>query len=133
MEDISKYVGIVHQFNGDTFENCDCIGLCRLFYKEHGWEQDFTDGKPVEPDWQKKDPFRLARYLNSHFTKTKSVEDLRFGDVVLFNIYDDYHLGLYLEYGKMLAMQVPVMYGVSMSTVYRRNYWTPFFVRGYLR
>lgn len=133
MEDVSKYVGIVHQFNGDTFENCDCIGLCRLFYKEHGWEQDFTDGKPVEPDWQKKDPYRLARYLNSHFTKTRNIEDLKFGDVILFNVYDDFHLGLYLGYGKMLTMQVPVQYGVTMSTIYRRNMWERFFVRGYLR
>lgn len=72
MEDINKYVGIPHYFNQDSFDGCDCIGLCRLFYKEHGWKQDFKDGKPITKDWQKQMvQFVYSGILNKILKKLK--------------------------------------------------------------
>lgn len=133
MEDIGRYVGVRHVFNGDGPGGADCIGLCRLFYKEHGWRQDFTDGKPVTRDWQTKDPGRLFRYLKRNFEETDDSAALDFGDVVLFKINGDYHLGLYLRYGKVLAMEVPYAEGKTRSTIYSAPHWRPFFVRGFRR
>lgn len=128
-----KYIGIKHLFNGDNFDGADCIGLCRLFYKEHGWKQDFKDGNPVTREWQTNDPGRLFRYLKRNFVETEKPEELTYGDIVLFKINGDYHLGIYLEYGKVLAMEVPYAEGKTMSTIYRSHFWRPFFVRGFKR
>lgn len=134
MEDISKYIGIPHYFNQDTFNGCDCLGLCRLFYKEHGWKETFSDGKPITKDWQKKDgAIRLFRYFKKHFNETKDVNDLTFGDVVLFNICGDYHFGIYLEYGKVLGMEVPVRKGRSISSIFHKKIWIAGFVSGFKR
>lgn len=133
MEDINKYIGIPHVFNGDTLSGADCIGLCRLFYCDHGWKQDFRDGKEVLPDWQEKDRGRLMRYLKRSFAETKDIRELCFGDIVLFKINGDYHLGIYTEYNRVLAMEVPYIEGKTISTLYKPYYWMPFFVRGYRR
>lgn len=133
MENIDKYIGIVHRFNGDTFDGCDCIGLCRLFYREHGWSPKFDDGKPVTHDWEKKDSLRLVRYLQKNFTMTRDVGELQFGDILLFDIAGDSHLGIYLQYGDILAMQVPVDEGKTTSTIYHRHYWKPGFKAGFRR
>lgn len=132
LEDINKYIGIKHIFNGDTFHGCDCIGLCRLFYYEHGWKQGFTDGAEVTTDWQKRDKGRLFKYLKRNF-KEVNTDKLSFGDIVLFKINGDYHLGIYLEYGRVLSMQAPYIEGKTISTIYREDFWKPYFVRGYRR
>ena len=134
MEDINKYVGIPHYFNQDSFDGCDCIGLCRLFYKEHGWKQDFKDGKPITKDWQKTDgAIRLFRYFKQNFKETKNLNELSFGDIRLFDVAGDYHFGISLEYGKVLGLEVPVRYGKSISTVYHKKLWINGFVSGFKR
>ncbi len=133
MKNINNYIGIPHRFNGDAYDGCDCIGLARLFYLQHGWSQDFTDGQEVTEDWQEKDKGRLFRYLKHDFTETKDTNTLVYGDVVLFVINGDYHMGIYLEYGRVLAMQAPVVEGLTTSTIYHESFWKPFFVRGYKR
>lgn len=131
--ELDKYVGIKHKFNGDTFGGADCIGLCRLFYKNHGWQETFTDGKPITKDWQQKEPYRLIRYLQSNFDMVKSASELEYGDIALFNYDGDYHLGIYIGHGQMLGMQVPCKEGFTISTIYKKLYWTHLFVRGYKR
>ena len=130
--DIDKFVGIKHKFNGRDFDGTDCIGLCQLFYKHHKFKQSWDDGKPVPPDWQKY-KYRLLLYLNKHFKKTNNVNSLEFGDVVLFNVDGDPHLGIWLEYGRILAMQVPCLEGVSQSTIYPKHFWLNAFVCGFKR
>lgn len=133
MENINKYIGIKHKFNGDTFDGADCIGLCRLFYREHGWPETFTDGRIIEHDWESKEPLRLLLYLRKYFDENKDISRLRFGDIVLFNIGGDSHLGIYLEYGKVLAMQAPVQEGKTISTLYPRSLWQHSFKAGFRR
>ena len=136
MDGFNKFIGIKHYFGESSFDGCDCIGLCRLFYKEHGWPQTFTDDEPepvtkenyAEPRmWA-----RLYRYLLKNFTRV-DYDDLDYGDVVVMNFDGDEHLGIYLEYGKVLGMQVPTVYGVSQSTIYPREWWTPAFKYGFRR
>lgn len=133
MENINEYIGIVHKFNGQNFGGCDCLGLCRLFYREHKWNPSWDDGKPITRDWEKKDPLRLARYLNRHFDMTRNPDKLSFGDILLFNVCGDAHLGIYLEYGDILAMQVPCVEGETTSTIYHRHYWEQGFKAGFRR
>lgn len=128
-----KFIGIPHVFNGDTYEACDCIGLARLFYAEHNWTQDFKDGQEITKDWQSKDRGRLFRYLKRNFVETRDAHSLTYGDIAVYNIDGDYHIGIYLEYGKVLAMQVPCKEHYTTSTIYREQYWKPYFVRGYRR
>ena len=127
---INKFVGIKHKFNGRDFEGADCIGLCQLFYREHGYKQTWDDGAPIPSDWQKY-KYRLLLYLEKNFKATGDPSLLKYGDILLFDIDGDYHLGIYLEYGRILAMQVPCLEGVSQSTIYPKSIWLPLFVRGY--
>ena len=132
MKNINHLIGLRHKFNGRDRNGVDCIGLCQLFYREHGYRQSWGDGKPIPSDWQKY-KYRLLLYLSKHFTPTDDPEALTYGDVLLFDVDGDYHLGIFLEYGKILAMQVPCLEGVSQSTVYPKMFWLPAFVKGYRR
>lgn len=134
MENINKYIGIPHYFGESSFDKCDCIGLCRLFYREHGWKDTFDDGKPVTKEhfsdvgvWR-----RLYKYC---LTKMDRVEydELDFGDFVIFQIEGDLHTGIYLGYGDLLSMQVPTVYGETISTIYHRAWWTPFYKYSFRR
>lgn len=130
--DINHLVGLKHKFNGRDYNGVDCIGLCQLFYRQHGYKQTWDDGKIIPHDWQKY-KFRLLLYLRKHFTKVDDPNALEYGDALLFDVDGDYHLGIYLEYGKILAMQVPCLEGVSQSTIYPKKWWQPFFVVGFKR
>lgn len=129
----SDFVGIPYIFYGDDFKGTNCLGLCRLFYKEHGWPENFLDGKPITKDWQERDRTRLIRYLRDKFDETKDVQSLEYGDLILFEINGDYHMGIVLDYGDVLSMQVPCIEGQASSTIYHRRWWTPFFRRGFKR
>lgn len=125
--DINKFVGIPWKLNGDTFENSDCVGLCRLFYKEHGWSNDFRDSEPKEVS-----EFRSVhvwRRLLTYCAKTMNrvdYDNLEYGDFVIFKIAGDIHTGVYLGYGNLLCMQIPTVDG-STSTIYHREWWKPYF------
>lgn len=126
MEDISKFIGIPWRFGGDSFSGCDCVGLVRLFYREHSWSNDFTDGKPVTEYhsfgvWR-----RLYSYCAKHMQKV-DFSDLKYGDFVIFAIDGDIHTGVYIGYGKLLAMQVPTVEDFSKSTIYHKSWWKPYF------
>lgn len=131
--DVNKYIGIPHYFNTSSFEKCDCLGLIKLFYREHGWPQTFDDGLPIESEEDPSGWHRLIRYLNDNFNKVTDIASLQYGDVVIFSINECVHLGIYLEYGRMLAMQVPVCYGQTTSTIYRRQWWQGYFKAAYRR
>lgn len=125
-QDINKYIGIKHYFGGESFEACDCIGLVRLFFKEHGSPLTFDDGKPVTREnyhsvtaWR-----RLIKYLNQHCRRLKKNELPQYGDIILFRIEGDEHMGIMLtKYGDCLAMEVPVKEGFTMSRIYHRTLW----------
>ena len=127
--ELDQFVGIKHKFNGRARDGVDCVGLCQLFYKSHGYAQTWDDGKPIPADWQK----YKYRHLRKHFERTDDKNALAYGDILLFDVDGDYHLGIYLEYGRILAMQVPCLEGVSQSTIYPKNWWEPFFVVGFKR
>ena len=132
MENIDKYIGIPYKFNGRTRESgCDCLGLCYLFYKEHGWIT-LDDGKPITKDWREKDPHRLARWFGKHFKVTRDPEQLEFGDILLFDVFGDTHLAIYLEYGRVLALQLPTR-DWSKSTIYHKDSWLHGFKAGFKR
>lgn len=132
MENIDKYIGIPYKFNGRTRESgCDCLGLCYLFYKEHGWIT-LDDGKPITKDWREKDPNRLARWFGKHFKVTRDPDELEFGDILLFDVFGDTHLAIYLEYGRVLALQLPTREW-SKSTIYHKDSWLHGFKAGFKR
>ena len=120
---IDKFIGIPHHFGESSFDGCDCIGLVRLFYAEHGWSQNFDDGLPVDKDTYMTAPVwrRLFRYLHMNFNEV-AVPD--YGDVVLFRINDCEHLGVIIDkYGRLLSMTVPEQEGITTSRVYHRSMW----------
>ena len=133
---IDKFIGIPHKFNESSFDGCDCLGLVRLYYREHGWPQTFDDGLPItEDNWETPEAWhRLFRYLHSNFDEVNDPSELNPGAVVVFKIGDDMHLGILLDnYGRMLASQIPVVYGKTTSTIYKRSWWMQCYKRGYNR
>ena len=136
MFDSDQYIGIRHITNGDTFDGCDCLGLVRLFYKEHKWGLTFKDkGAPVTAEHihDKENWDRLFRYLNRKMKRVASSDQLEFGDVVVFNVDGDLHLGIYQQEGMVLTMSVPVVEGKTKSVLYHRRIWEKAFKRGYRR
>ena len=135
MESLNRYVGIPHYFGESSFQKCDCIGLCRLFYREHGWKDTFWDnGKDITKGnfssmstWN-----RLYRYCLKNMIQI-SYDKLSFGDFVIFKIDGDLHTGIYVGYGNLLSMQIPTVYGESESTIYHRKWWTRFFKYAFRR
>ena len=127
MKDINKYIGIKHYFGRSDYDGCDCIGLVRLFYMEHGTGLTFNDGQPpVTPEnyftaasWR-----RLFKYIHKHFNELTDDATLSYGDLVLFRINDCEHMGIIVDqYGKMLSMQLPEKEGVTTSTLYHKSFW----------
>ena len=141
-----KYVGIPYVLNGTGFDGVDCLGLCRLFYKEHGWKQTFWDGKePITHETYGTDRSwgRLMRYLDKHMQRVEVERDedgdfvspveLEYGDVIVFNVRGDAHTGVYLQDGLVLAQMVPCIEGESSSVLYHRHIWELGFKRAYRR
>lgn len=134
-ENLNKYIGKIHEYQG-TGDTCDCLNLVQQFYKDHGYEQDFDDGRPrpaTYDEYIKHEPTRLIRYLLKHFAVTEKPDELEYGDVILVLVDGDPHVGVYVGEGKALAMEIPVIYGKSKSTIYRARYWKPFFRAGFKR
>ena len=137
MENISKYIGIPHIFSQSSFEAADCVGLVRLWFKEHQWKPSCYDGEFTK-DWYEKDPLRMVRYLTKNFYKVKDVSELHLGDIVYFCINSEGHCALYLEYGKILTTfpkgtqwdgsDLP-----DKSMIVHRNLWEQGFRAGFRR
>lgn len=132
MADIDKYIGIIHEYGESTWSHCDCAGLAKLFYATEGFKETLDDHKPIgSAEDYKKTPLRMLRYLLGNLDKIKDHNELQWGDIVVFRIAGEHHLGIYTEYGKVLSMAIPVIYGTSKSTIYRRNYWQQHYVCGF--
>jgi cell wall-associated NlpC family hydrolase len=128
MENVNKYIGIPYRFNGDTADGCDCLGLVRYFYREHGWI-DVDDGLPInKEDWMNSAVRRIKNFFPKNFDVAWKPEDMKYGAVVLFKINSELHFGVYLGYGRLLSTQLTTeSYDNSRSTIYKREWWTPWF------
>ena len=133
MKDIGKYVGIIHEYGESTWFSCDCAGICTLFYKENfGYIID--DGKPMgTAETSKSNPLRMLRWLLKNMVRITDAKDLTYGDIVLTKVMQEHHVGIYLEYNKVLTQEIPVIYGSTKSTIYRGQQWLPYFVCGFRR
>lgn len=103
-QDLCKYVGIPFKFLGTTFDGVDCIGLCQLFLNQHNYDIEFRDGREITKDWYETEPLRLLIWLNRNFTKIKDMNNLQYGDIVLFEINGESHTGIYIDNMKVLTI-----------------------------
>lgn len=133
MSDLDKYIGIKHEYGESTWDSCDCAGLCTLFYKEiFGYVID--DHKPIgTAESSKHNPLRMSRWLLKNMVRINDFKELQYGDIVLTKVMQEHHVGIYLEYNKILTQEIPVIYGSTKSTIYRGQQWLPFFVCGFRR
>jgi cell wall-associated NlpC family hydrolase len=130
--DTNKFVGLVHHFGKSSFKDgADCVGLCRLYYRELGDNEDFFDGKPEDEQEYKHQHYRILRYLLKNLTRIPDINNLQRNDIVLLKIAGDNHMAISLDYGKILSASVPCIPSYSKSTIYKRNYWSQFFVAGF--
>ena len=126
-ENLQEYIGLPYGWKDGQY---NCLDLCRIFYKEHGYKQLFVDGKPFPPtleEFNKNDRLRLMKYLLKNFDVSRDYSDARYGDIVMFDIRGDMHFGIYVDDDCVLAMQVPCIEGSSQSTIYRPKFWKPAF------
>lgn len=135
MQDIKNLVGIPWKFNGRSTETgVDCIGILTVFYRDHQWQPTFDDGKPIDHDWFTKEKYRMLRYFVKHFDKTLEISSLEYGDIILFEMNGEHHIGIYLEYGKFLSTFPPKSELInSYSFIDRLRYWQSFFICGFKR
>lgn len=102
-QNIERFIGLPYKFLGTDFNGVDCIGLCQLFLNEHHIPVIIRDGRPITKDWYLKEPYRLARWLFKNFDKIDNIDDLRYGDIVLFEINGESHTGIYIDDYKVLT------------------------------
>lgn len=137
-ENIGRFIGIPYEFAKWSYESADCVGLVRLFYSENHWYPDCDDGSFTK-DWYVKEPLRLVRYLMKHWNKTRNIEELHYGDAVYFLINGEGHVGIYLEYGKILTTFPPGCKQwdgsilPSTSMILHRCLWEQGFTAGFKR
>lgn len=124
---LDRFVGIPYKFLGIDYDGVDCIGLCQLFYFEHGICLEWRDGREIEQDWYVKEPFRLVRFLHLHFNKLKNMDDMKYGDIALFEINGEGHTGVYVGNGKVLT----ILKQFKSSMIMRLNVGNTFFMGGY--
>lgn len=103
-QDLCKFVGIPFEFLGTTFNGVDCIGLCQLFLNQHGYDIEFRDGREINKDWYETEPLRLVIWLNRNFIKVKEINNLKYGDILLFEINGESHTGIYIDNMKILTI-----------------------------
>ena len=103
-QNIERFIGLPYKFLGTDFNGVDCIGLCQLFLNEHHIPMIIRDGRPITKDWYLKEPYRLARWLFKNFDKIDNIDDLRYGDIVLFEINGESHTGIYIDDYKVLTI-----------------------------
>lgn len=130
-----KFIGIPYVLNGKGYDGVDCLGLCRLFYKEHGWKQTFWDGGELLTHDSIGDAHnwgRLMKYLNKHM-KRVYIDDLQYGDIIVFNVRGDAHLGIYIQDDLVLAQMVPCIEGETSSVLYHKHVWELGFKKAYRR
>ena len=125
-QNLDKFIGIPYKFLGTDFNGADCIGLCQLFFYEHGIMLEWRDGKPIDKNWYEKEPYRLVRWLHVHFDKIK-YDELKYGDVVLFEINGEGHTGICVGNHKVLT----ILEQFQTSMIMRLNRGNVFFMGGY--
>ena len=103
-QDLTKFVGIPYEFLGTDFTGVDCIGLCQLFYFQHGIPLIFRDGRLITKDWYLTEPYRMVRWFLAYFQKIEDIVDLQYGDVVIFEINGESHTGIYIDDFKVLTV-----------------------------
>ena len=103
-QNIERFIGLPYKFLGTDFNGVDLIGLCQLFLNEHHIPVIIRDGRPITKDWYLKEPYRLARWLFKNFDKIDNIDDLRYGDIVLFEINGESHTGIYIDDYKVLTI-----------------------------
>lgn len=119
-EKLNKFIGIPYKFLGTGFDGVDCIGLCHLFMNEYqGINITWRDGRPITKDWFVTEPFRLARWLCKNFTKIPDLNDLQFGDIVLFEINGESHTGIFV--GNMKVLTILEVFKTSMIIHLKRS------------
>jgi cell wall-associated NlpC family hydrolase len=106
-ENFDQFIGIPWKFNGRDKEGLDCVGMCAYIYDYFGWKQTWTDGKPIEEGWYKTQPLRMLLWLRRNFIPTKDRNLLKTGDIILFKISGEHHLGIYEKYGQFLTIMPP--------------------------
>lgn len=120
-----RFLGISSKVCGDGFDGCDCVGLLRLWFKEHGSPLTFSDGE-AEDRSKVSDPKnweRLIKYLNTYCNKVDD-DIVQYGDVVLLYIGTTVYTGTILnEQGDVLTMSFPMPTIGSVSTVYEGRIW----------
>ena len=123
MEDFSKYVGRKYCFNGTEEGTDDCSTLVKRFYEDHGWQEiDYV--KPVDTEWYIKDPLYMQRYLIKHFDMTRDINAIEFGDILYFLINSEGHLGIALDYGRILMTYPRINdFNGGVSFIDRYKYW----------
>lgn len=128
-QNLTRFIGIPYKFLGTDFKGADCIGLCQLFFYEHGIKLEWRDGKDIPKDWYVKEPYRLARWLLKHFTRINNVDDMEYGDVVLFTINGEGHTGIYIGNHKVLT----ILAQFKTSMIMRLRQENIFFMSGFRR
>ena len=125
-QNLDRFVGIPYKFLGTGFDGADCIGLCQLFFYEHGIMLEWRDGRPIDRDWYVKEPYRMVRWFYKYFDKLK-YEELQYGDVVLFEINGEGHTGICVGSHKVLT----ILEQFKKSMIMRLNHGNVFFKCGF--
>lgn len=126
MADLHKYIGLKYIFDSEnSIDTVNCLTLIKRFYKDNGFKETFDDGKPYPHYAYEGYKNRLLLYLIFHFDKEDNIDKLEYGDIVLLKTNHDINIGVYVDNGQVLTIEIPTIQGESKSVIYDKEFWKP--------
>jgi len=100
-KELELFINIPYFLHRHSFDFTDCIGLARIFYAYHGWSLNIEDcySQDKQGFW-KCNYLRMVRYIRDNFTQTRKIEELEYGDLLIFG---QRHAMIYLKKGLLLG------------------------------
>ncbi len=113
---IDEWMGVPYHWGGTSKQGCDCVGLCKVFYKEL-YDKTLSGSAG--------DVYALCN-------EVKNKADLKEGDFVFFKINQSQisHIGIYLQNGYFVHAPLT---GVMIDNLNEPYYKTYYFTGGRLK
>jgi len=115
--ELQLFLNVPYFLHRHSFAMSDCWGLARLFYAYHGWQFDIEAFYTERNGFINCSGLQLARYLKMAFSRTQKIEELEYGDLLVYGR----HVMIYLGNGLILGQAHWNIEIISVSAIYKTD------------
>jgi hypothetical protein len=117
---LNKLIGIPWKEDGRDYSGADCGGLMQLYFNAKGIKGEAPKISEVK-NWP---PEKIVQKLRDQSEIINNAIDIKPEDILVFNINNELHVGLYLGYGRMLHARAGQTSKISPLNIYWIKYFT---------